>query len=391
MECKKCGKINYATATVCTACGAPLEASPAASEPTIESRDVDREQYQSQRDEEEEENASAAAPPPANKKSKTPLIIGVIVLAVLLIGGLVWYLSSSKKLDITAGFRIENHSGDTLIVGESYIFTDTTRGAIEWLWDFGNGETSKEQFKDVLYALPGEYLIMLTVNGEFTVEKKVIVVEKPKGDAAVVLDIPEMKIDGIDKTYKVGDNIILTDNTSGAVSTTWTNVTLGEIAGVGKELKLKFDSKGKYKFTVTNSVYSNPFQFELNVIESENKPKQEPNSGGGGGEKKKEKTEAPFPGQKVTQSLNDLVKNVSSKNMERRKQTKYWDDQLKSILGKEKKSLGKYFIEVNGSSKESNDFGQALNKIGTESELTITKVLVDSDNPKFVNIYYTIK
>jgi hypothetical protein len=136
-------------------------------------------------------------------------------------------------------------------------------------------------------------------------------------------------------------------------------------------------------------VYSNPFQFELIVIESEDKKKQE--TSGGGGEKKQEKTEAPFPGQKVTQSLNDLVKNVSSKNMERRKQTKYWDDQLKSILGKEKKSLGKYFIEVNGSSKESNDFGQALNKIGTESELTITKVLVDSDNPKFVNIYYTIK
>ncbi len=54
-----------------------------------------------------------------------------------------------------------------LCLGETVVFTDTSDPGMpevaEWLWDFGDGNTSTEQHPTHLYAGPGSYLVTLTI------------------------------------------------------------------------------------------------------------------------------------------------------------------------------------------------------------------------------------
>jgi PKD repeat protein len=63
--------------------------------------------------------------------------------------------------------RVENLPivGFTFTVdGFSLQFTDTTVGVVEnWLWDFGDGNTSKEQHPLHTYTEAGTYSVVLTV------------------------------------------------------------------------------------------------------------------------------------------------------------------------------------------------------------------------------------
>lgn len=49
--------------------------------------------------------------------------------------------------------------------GENIQFTDKTREAESWLWDFGDGTTSTQRNPKHTYAYPGEYMATLKVNG----------------------------------------------------------------------------------------------------------------------------------------------------------------------------------------------------------------------------------
>ncbi len=57
--------------------------------------------------------------------------------------------------------------------GIPVVYTDSTRGANEWLWEFGNGDSSPMQRGMYTYPETGKYQIRLRVNGRF--EKKFIV------------------------------------------------------------------------------------------------------------------------------------------------------------------------------------------------------------------------
>lgn len=56
--------------------------------------------------------------------------------------------------------------GDTLTSCEvpfTVNFTDTSQGAISWLWDFGDGNTSTAQNPTNIYTAPGTYTVSLTI------------------------------------------------------------------------------------------------------------------------------------------------------------------------------------------------------------------------------------
>lgn len=56
-------------------------------------------------------------------------------------------------------FSVEPPSAE---VGETFVFTDLSTGAVSWQWDFGDGGTSTVQYPEHIYAFPGEWTITLT-------------------------------------------------------------------------------------------------------------------------------------------------------------------------------------------------------------------------------------
>jgi hypothetical protein len=380
MECKKCGKINYASATVCSACGAPLEAerryddtATAYGEP-----EADTDNYETQTA--TDDNNVSLDPKPVKKKSKTPLIVGAIIVLVLIIGLIIWLLGSGKSDEVVAGFRIElARGGDTLYVGQEYMFEDTTKGGISWEWDFGNGEQSVEKFAKTIYLKDSVYLVRLIVNGEYTVERNVYVV-KGEGDAP---PIPaDIIIDGLKDAYKEGETIILTDITNGATSTTWVNETTGETLSASKTLEVMFPSAGTYKLSVRNNTASNIKNFDVKVIGKENKK----TTGGGSGAPPPPPSPT-FNESAVKGELNKLLKQVSGLPGKERN-TKWFTD-LVSILKKTNKQLSKYMDESNGNAIERSPLTELT--MGTAESVEITKVKVNPEAEGYVIIYWKKK
>jgi hypothetical protein len=101
------------------------------------------------------------------------VVIGVIVVCIGLAFFVRTYLTTREVKASVSPSDIE--------AGIPVVFADSTKGADEWLWEFGNGDTSSVQKGMYTYPETGRYQIRLTVNGRF--EKKFIVkVRVKKGD-----------------------------------------------------------------------------------------------------------------------------------------------------------------------------------------------------------------
>lgn len=116
---------------------------------------------------------------------KTPLLL----LSAILLG-----FSSCKKDETPAilpkagftvdGFNALSSSPDTLKMGPYDLATlsNTSENADSYLWDFGNGTTSKEKTTILQYPSAGIYTLTLTVTtkqGQTAVAKKVVKVVQP--------------------------------------------------------------------------------------------------------------------------------------------------------------------------------------------------------------------
>lgn len=58
-------------------------------------------------------------------------------------------------------------------VNEPVYFSDSTRRAHEWLWDFGNGDTTSLKNGSYVYKQPGKYQVKLVIDR--TIEKKILI------------------------------------------------------------------------------------------------------------------------------------------------------------------------------------------------------------------------
>ena len=66
-----------------------------------------------------------------------------------------------------AGFISNPNVGDTIYAPDAVVtFTDTSKNAVSWIWDFGDGTTSSSQVASHAYQNPGEYTVMLTVTNQ---------------------------------------------------------------------------------------------------------------------------------------------------------------------------------------------------------------------------------
>lgn len=86
-----------------------------------------------------------------------------IFIAILIIAALIFLLKSSFFDKRSVDARILK---DEMYLNEDLVFTDNTRSAKKWLWEFGNGAKLTTQNGSYRYTKSGSYIIRLTVDGE---------------------------------------------------------------------------------------------------------------------------------------------------------------------------------------------------------------------------------
>ena len=118
------------------------------------------------------------------KNSKIHLVLGAII-ACIAIAFIIRYFFSSTKIQAFVS-STEIYKGDPLS------FSDSTFRAKEWLWEFGNGDTSDEKTGSYKYRETGTYLLRLTVNKHL--QKEFIINVRPpvrlERDSIVRIDAP---------------------------------------------------------------------------------------------------------------------------------------------------------------------------------------------------------
>lgn len=100
--------------------------------------------------------------------------VTVFVILALVVGALILGIRSCQSGPTVKAFI--SNTGVTL--GESFVYSDSTKNAKEWYWEFGDNETSGKARGNYTYRQAGKYRIRLTVNGKyeklFTVNVKAI-------------------------------------------------------------------------------------------------------------------------------------------------------------------------------------------------------------------------
>lgn len=86
-----------------------------------------------------------------------------IFIAILLLAALIFLFKSSIFDKRSVDARILK---DELYLNEDLVFTDNTRGAKKWVWEFGNGAKANVQNGKYHYPKSGSYIVRLTVDGE---------------------------------------------------------------------------------------------------------------------------------------------------------------------------------------------------------------------------------
>lgn len=108
-------------------------------------------------------------------------IIIVILVILLCIGSAFLYRHYFVKRELQA--RVNPYD---IELGQPIVFSDSTRGAKEWKWEFGNGDTSEQKKGEYRYMSTGKYQVRLTVDK--SIEKKFIVNVKPSTTGDILED-----------------------------------------------------------------------------------------------------------------------------------------------------------------------------------------------------------
>lgn len=121
----------------------------------------------------------------------------IAVIAVVLVMAVVLFISL-RSCGGKSG-AIATISANEVSLGDAITFSDSTRGAKVWLWEFGNGEYSTEQSGSYRFPEEGRYQIRLRVNNDieklFTVRVRPKETENPL-DKLVRIDAPETAMQG---------------------------------------------------------------------------------------------------------------------------------------------------------------------------------------------------
>lgn len=128
---------------------------------------------------------------------KFMLVIGALLLCIVL-ALLIRLLFSSRTIRMTLNpIEVE--------VGEPVHYSDSTRNAKKWLWEFGNGDKSNKQSGEYIFMEPGRYQIRLRIDDALE-ESKIVTVRRKKNDYGseqlVKIEAPSTAMQGEIVTFR---------------------------------------------------------------------------------------------------------------------------------------------------------------------------------------------
>lgn len=128
---------------------------------------------------------------------KFMLVIGALLLCIVL-ALLIRLLFSSRTIRMTLNpIEVE--------VGEPVHYSDSTRKAKKWLWEFGNGDKSNKQSGEYIFMEPGRYQIRLRIDDALE-ESKIVTVRRKKNDYGneqlVKIEAPSTAMQGEIVTFR---------------------------------------------------------------------------------------------------------------------------------------------------------------------------------------------
>lgn len=121
-------------------------------------------------------------------------VILYIIVAILLLAGLIFLFKSSLFEENSVNAKILK---DQIYLNEDLVYSDNTKGANKWLWEFGNGDRSTTQNGVYRFTKPGAYIVRVTINGkqqqQFPIDVK-DTVAAPIKDTLVTINGPTQGI-----------------------------------------------------------------------------------------------------------------------------------------------------------------------------------------------------
>lgn len=158
--------------------------------------------------------------------NRKTIIVVIAILLCFLTVYLIRIMFSSKSVQAFV-------SPLEVTVGEPVSFVDSTHNARQWLWNFGNGDTSVKQNGTYTYKHPGKYQIKLVVDND--IEEKMI-----------VNVLPEKKVDESYELIKIIAPEMAVQN----------ELVIFRGTGDAKEWRWEFGETGNIDSRDRNSIYA---------------------------------------------------------------------------------------------------------------------------------------
>lgn len=226
-----------------------------------------------------------SSPRKGSSNPKTFLIVTVL-LAIAVLAVAIFLFRKYSVDDVTIDAKVNRTE---LYVNEDLLFTDNTRGATDWLWEFGNGDQSDKQQGTYRFTTAGSYVVRLTVNDKMR-EQFIIQVRDtltaPIADTTLYIAGPTSGL--------VFEEIRLEANGPGDVFEWWFGET-GRVDVVGRSALYTYSKPGKYQVRLKSDRLAKTVIHEV-IIE-------DPNAQFG---------EILTPGGGANEALNDLKKNIQA-------------------------------------------------------------------------------
>ncbi len=169
-------------------------------------------------------------------------IIGYILFAILVLTGLIFLLKSlftEKRVSDASILKNE------LYLNEDLVFSDNTRGAKSWRWEFGDGDMSNAQNGTYHYAKSGSYIIRLTIDNDLRVQFPITVKDTvtEKTDTSLIINGPTSGI--------VNEEVRLEADGKGS-QFEWSFGETGRVDVTGRTALYTFHTPGKFLVRLTS-------------------------------------------------------------------------------------------------------------------------------------------
>lgn len=180
-------------------------------------------------------------------------IVILSLLAYLLVYVLLLQSCSQERL-IKA-----NISNSDLLVNEVFSYNDSTRGAKDWIWEFGNDEKSTKQGGEFSFVKPGKYRIKLTVDRKSEKFFLVNVTEKVESVESRLVSI-------VAPSMAIQDEYIVFKTDGEANLYRWEFGETGLIDSREKDPIYYYSEPGNYEVLLTTDVGYYPVIHEIEIL-----------------------------------------------------------------------------------------------------------------------------